>query len=829
MKRILKGTLIGVLVLLLLLGGVFLFAYQNIEKIKRYALEEVNQYLITPIEASNIEVSVIKTFPNVSLALEGVTINDPIRKGKRLLAAKYLFLGFNIYDILKSNYKVQLVHLDSGSLNLYIDPKGKTNFDLLKPTSSYKESKKDAFYFQLNQVKLSKINLTYFDKESNLDIDYAIDETIAAGSFTEVLYDLSFQCRGIGKQVKVGEIELVKQKQLGLNLKLKVNNDKGSYELAHGELTLNSLLLQLFGSVILGKKENNYSLNFSGNKITIQDLLNIMPFKLPESIKNYASQGKVYFKGSYTGTSNHKSNPILALQFGIEEGSLTDPETKLRIEHINLNGKFDGGNSLVNSTLSVPNLTASLPGTTIKGDFIVSNFESPVLSANINGDANLSTLHKYFKWEDVKSIDGKINYTLSLKGSKTTDGWDWNEAQTSGIFRGEFKEIALTYLDKSFDNGSIEANLIGQDLNIKSLIFNLGKSDFSLNGNFPNFLKSLESNNEMLRGQVNVKSKELFTNDVLIYNNADPKEAGDENFFYQLSLNLETQSFHHNNFLASPFKCKAVLTPNKTQLNYFSLATCEGTMAGEGSFEKVDNEYVLKTNNQATHINITSLFTAFDNFGQKEITAKNLKGYLTARTEMMIYFDDKMEAKSKKILLITDMNIKQGELNNYEPLLGLSKFADVNDLKNLKFSELNNTLTIKQGVITIPEMDIKNNALNLSLSGKHDFNNLVDYSVKLALSDLIKKKRKVQPNEFGEEDPKTKSLIIHVRIQGPIDDLKYSFDKKGAKQQLAEEVKQEKQEIKDVLRQEFQVKKDTSLKKVEKKSDNDDELEFENE
>jgi hypothetical protein len=173
------------------------------------------------------------------------------------------------------------------------------------------------------------------------------------------------------------------------------------------------------------------------------------------------------------------------------------------------------------------------------------------------------------------------------------------------------------------------------------------------------------------------------------------------------------------------------------------------------------------------------------------------------------------------------MEIKQGELNNYEPLMGLSKFADVNDLKNLRFSELKNTLSIKNRTITIPEMAIKNNALNLSISGKHSFDNFVNYSVKLALSELLQKKRKVQPNEFGEEDAKTKSWTVYINIEGPMDNLKYSFDRKGVKQQLQQEVTAEKQAIKEVLKEEFKIKKDTSIKKVEKKNNNNDELEFE--
>jgi hypothetical protein len=53
-------------------------------------------------------------------------------------------------------------------------------------------------------------------------------------------------------------------------------------------------------------------------------------------------------------------------------------------------------------------------------------------------------------------------------------------------------------------------------------------------------------------------------------------------------------------------------------------------------------------------------------------------------------------------------------------------------------------------------MDIHNNALNLNLSGTHTFDNVLDYKIKLSLSELLSKKRKSQNNEFGEEDLKTR-------------------------------------------------------------------------
>jgi hypothetical protein len=70
-------------------------------------------------------------------------------------------------------------------------------------------------------------------------------------------------------------------------------------------------------------------------------------------------------------------------------------------------------------------------------------------------------------------------------------------------------------------------------------------------------------------------------------------------------------------------------------------------------------------------------------------------------------------------------------------MLALSKFIDVNELKNLKFASLANTLSIKNRIVTIPAMQIQSNALNVDFAGTHNFDNIIDYRLKILLSDLI--------------------------------------------------------------------------------------------
>lgn len=827
MHKGLKIFLISILVIVSLLGTVLIYAYQNLDELKKYALKEVNLMLKSELSATHIDVQFMQTFPKVSLALNDVAIEDPLRKGKYLLRASHLYLGFNFYDVLNENYRINLIDLDSGELNLYTDAAGRKNFDLLKETPS--DSKKKPFTFNLNKLKLGKIKLTVVDVSSVLKSKVYVEAATFSGSFSDTRFNMEVALKGDCDFLQSGEVSFLKDKKIAIETVLDMDTKNEKYQLVKGKFGVNQLALELSGFVQARKKQIDYQLKFKAQKMSIQDLLSTLPMKLPESVLAYQSNGNVFFEGSVIGVKTATKNPRIQLQFGIENGSLVEPDSKMKLEQISLKGSFDNGQNglLKDANISIPELSAEMIGSKVKGNMVLRNLESPQLSLELTGDADLKALHTFFKFEDVSEIGGKLNFTLNISGEKRGQNWVWESGMNKGIFALQLDRLKLDYLSKSIDNATVKAELTYNALQLNQADFMIGGSDFKLKGNIPTFLDFLMKDNAPFKGDLQLVSQKLDVNDMLIYNSSDPREAGEKPLDYVIDLSVQTASFTYQTFNAKGFKSHLTLYPNRIVFKETAMNTSGGSFSGEGEFMMNPNEYILKSTNDAKGIQINDLLTQFNNFGQTEFTNKNLFGLINAHTDVLIYWDEKMNLLPNKMLVLSDMSIKNGELINYEPLNSLSKFVDVNELRNLKFSELKNTITIKNKVLYIPAMDFKNNALNLNVTGTHTFDNVVDYKVKLSLSELISKRRKPQPNEFGEEDEKTRGISLYLSITGPVNQLKYVFDRKGAKAQLKEDAKKEKEVIKEIFKQEFSIKKDTTLKNVEKKNENNDELEFE--
>ncbi|MCG9879022.1 MAG: AsmA family protein, partial [Bacteroidia bacterium] len=266
MSKGLKIFLISLLVLFTIAASLFIYIYQHVDQLKKYALEEVNVFLKSELEAKQLDVSFWRTFPKVSLALHEVSLSDPLKSKIKVLKAKNLYLGFDLYDVLNEQYRINYIELDSGSLVLYTNKKGKNNFDILKENKDAEPSKKP-FSFELKKLVLTQMQLEFVNEKNGFKIDTYLDEAKFAGKFSDTKFNMSLILKGFTKQLKTASLELVRNKAIQLNTELAVDQKEQKYTINKGEFTLDKLALALQGWVQTGKKQSDIDLNFTANKL----------------------------------------------------------------------------------------------------------------------------------------------------------------------------------------------------------------------------------------------------------------------------------------------------------------------------------------------------------------------------------------------------------------------------------------------------------------------------------------------------------------------------------------------------------------------------------
>ncbi|MDR0763354.1 MAG: AsmA-like C-terminal region-containing protein, partial [Bacteroidales bacterium] len=189
------------------------------------------------------------------------------------------------------------------------------------------------------------------------------------------------------------------------------------------------------------------------------------------------------------------------------------------------------------------------------------------------------------------------------------------------------------------------------------------------------------------------------------------------------------------------------------------------------------------------------------------ITDKNISGTLKSDFGIQFIYDYDSGVDAESVLFDGAINIKNGNLKNIESLRSVARFTGENDLQNIYFSEISNTLNIKHRIITVPLMRIESDAADFDFKGAHTFDNYIDYRVNIELSDMLSKnfkKRKSKDAEFGNIVEEQKERIrLPLHIYGFMGNLTVKYDFKQSTKNFKEKIKVEKEKTKEILKQEF--------------------------
>ena len=356
---------------------------------------------------------------------------------------------------------------------------------------------------------------------------------------------------------------------------------------------------------------------------------------------------------------------------------------------------------------------------------------------------------------------------------------------------------------------------------INRLAFNANESDLSFTGNINNFIPYLlHSMTDTLPNRQKIGLNIKLTSGSLswldLVGSSEPvatvksKNSGQQysipSLFYVFtgSISGHIDQFRYDKFSASDVHGNILFLGNTIYFNDFGMNAEKGTVAVNGKLDISNRKRnKLELTAKLQKMDITQLFYEFNNFGQNSLTDKNIKGELTTELALQATWDEQVFNKSK-LYAVADVSIDNGELNNFEPMMALAKFVKISELKNIRFSKLQNQVEIKNQKIYIPQMKILTNALNLQLQGSHSFENIIDYKIQLNLLKLLTSKFEKSTDDLAEADKTTEGFLnLYLTMTGPADNPIIKYDKSAVKEKIASDLKKEKNELKKVLEQEF--------------------------
>lgn len=794
----------------LLTGFVFLYK----DKLIQLFVAELNKYINTPVTIQKIDLSIWEKFPQTSLVFENVEMKGSLpNDSATFLKTNYIYLSFNIWEALNQQYSIHKIYIEDAEIHLLIDKNGKSNYEVVKQdtTHSTNETLKKSTIFDLDKILLKNIAFRFENRLKLHDYNTLIHQANGTFSYNTDLMSVKIASSITSNYIAIDGSKLLKNKKLELKSELTHELDKKQFIINPSEIRLNESIFEFKGMAGTGSK-SFIDLNAKGKNTTIKTLLSLLPDKLNKQLEIYKTKGDLFFNAIIEGEISSSSSPQILVEFGCKNSSIYHPETKLALKELSFTGLYNNGANTndAQATLAIRDIVGNLNNEKFSGNFILNNFSDPYVQADLQTKQKIKDLLNFYPIQAVTSADGEIELTISFAG-KTNDlssKTNQDKIQVSGYTKLDIPNLKLKDYQLPLQKLLLTSRFNNNELAVEEFSAKIGQSDISISGVIYKIIPYLIYKNQVLKLDANFKANQLQLNEML---DALPKATetsmtdttSTQKIIWPKNINLDLKG--EVNYLEfKRFKLKEARLAVKANDNFLKISDLQTRLAGgkitldASIYKTISSKFHLEAKLDIKDIHIDTCLYLFENFGQQFITEKNLEGQLTTNIEFYSNLNNKLEIEPKSIFCNANVLIKNGRLKHFEPLKQLSKVIDEQALEDVKFSELKNNIHIEDGIIYLPEMEIKSNLNSISVMGTHTFEGMMDYKLKVSLKNRNKKDK---DEEFGIiKDDKTGNTQLFLSLKGTSDNFKISLDKQAVKQKLKESWKKEKDEFKNLLK-----------------------------
>lgn len=827
-KKILQWVAItfGAVMIMGVLIGLF---YSK--EIKGLIISELNKNLSTEIKVEDFDFSVIRHFPFASFEMEKVLVYEAVEQPSKdtLLAAERLSLLFNFFEVFQKDVSIRKIIVKNGSITVRVDADGKDNYHFWKKGGGGDSSG----MIDLNKIVLKDVRLMYDDKKDRQLYTMQADQAVLSGSFGADRFSLSCDAKVFVNRLWIHGVDYVTGKKVVLKSGIDVNNKDQIFRFPKSEVRIADVDFLVDGSIDNSKQNWMLDIDVKAKEAGLTSLITILPAPYLKYLGNFKTSGQFVFDASIKGSVNGKNIPDVKITFSVNKGKLSSPDAPASLEQIDLKGLYTNRSETGKSRLAIGPITASLDGHLIRGRMQIDDFDNAYLTAQASADLDLAEVRPFIKADTLESLTGKLALNVQY-GGKISDirGKDkYYHVDASGTV--VMKDVGFRFRNNPlvFEhmNGTIE--LKDRDILIRDFKGNVSATDYLINGTFKNFITFLLIPGQEGELQADLKSRNVNLDELLAN-----KSASDNDTSYIMKFNprlicsmqVKADKLNFRRFHASSIGGQIDLRNQVISGRGLSFKAMDGTVRMNATINAARKDSVFMTyDTRFERIDITRMFYELENFDQQTLTDKNVKGRINADVQFTSAWSNTLVLNSRSVKSVCSVTIENGELNNFKPIQAIGRYIKVSDLDHIRFSNMTNTISIADRKINIPMMEINSTALNISGSGIHDFDNNIDYHIRLLMSDVLGKK--VQRNdEFGEiEDDGLGRSKLFLAMKGTVNNPKFALDRKAAAEKVKTDVKNEKQNLKEMLRAEFGMfKRDTTVVNKPKKKKEEMQVEW---
>lgn len=827
MKRILKITFLRIIpITILSLFIILLMAAKFFGKeITNIVVSELNQYVVGKISIKEVTFSLIKKFPDASIIFHEVNAKAPdsyrsdLEFERKVLHAETIYLQLNLLDLIKGVYNINEVHIENADININYNQWGNANFEIFK----FDESSSDSSDVNLNieEVFVKNTSFKYSDIKENTFCSGNIDRLTLTGNYSKEHTKVKTSALLMLNTLKINGDNYVSEKKIDIDTDVDIRGN---------DIVINALKgyyseIDFTASGKYNTKKHFANISASVGETHFSSLFDAITIPSLDSLDKYEINGIASTEILYLANDSLKK--LIC--------NINTSPTSVNLEGRKITCRTKGTLSASNITdvksfsFKTNDLQISYGKSSASGSFSINNFQKLQIETSIKYEIESQDLNTLANSKDFKSgiFTGSVNFSNSFQNFKEINKQFiesmWLEANCS------IKNFSFSNKDFSIERVTGDVSFIKDETTLSKVSSSYKGIATMVSGKVFNLFHYILDNKQTVSGNLSIFSQHLDLNKLSAEANSNANSHEKWKLPSNVHLNMYVKSalITHDKLKLEAFTGNVVFRDPAIHLTSFDAKCLEGGINGNVRLVQYNNSNcVIKGRVVSKDLNVTQLFEVFDNFDQDFVKSTNLKGNLSADVTFFTEWSNDFKLYQNTLFTECEARLQNGYLIDFEPMQRLSKKEEIEELKNVRFSEISNTIILKDETVIIPRMDINSNAFNIDLAGTQSFNGDFEYQFQVILNEILSAKREKakKRNDFGEveEDGLGRTKIFLV-MKGNPDEYSIEYDLKRGKEELKKKVDAEKKDLSRILNSLFDRKNDSVEQNNDKENNEENE------
>lgn len=463
--------------------------------------DAANDHLNAKLDFGEVQLSLLRSFPDLSFKLEDISITGIEEfEGLPLARIQTFELELDLLSVIQSSKPVVVksINIDKPEIQILVLNNGKANYDIAKTTDtspSPDTSAEEAVYkFKLNKYNIRQGKLIYEDHAAKLKLLIDQLQHSGSGAFDNNIFDLQALTSIQSLSLIYDQMTYLRDAQIDWATTLGINQKDQLYAIKDNKLSVNALLLQLDGSVQMIQEALKINMNLSAPENEFKNLISLIPNAYTQNFDQVESSGdfalEAYASGVYK--FDNSEYPPFNARLDINNGYVKYPDLPLPIENIRAEVALASPSSNFDDIL----IEAPRLGWTIdENPFLASltlrkPISDPDFESTLKGKLDLEDLKRALPGYLDQDMAGLLDFDMALSARMSTiEKEQYDELALSGQLDAaniRYPLDAYGYPALSLTKANV--TFTPQQATINQLVAQAGDSDLRGNGQINNLL-----------------------------------------------------------------------------------------------------------------------------------------------------------------------------------------------------------------------------------------------------------------------------------------------------------------------------------------------------